>query len=65
MFVLFLLEENLANYVKELNKLNELVDLSLMHLTYLNEDKCPLRNALLRNLIPKLFEFTKRKKHVS
>lgn len=58
------LEENLANHVMEVNKLNELVEYSLMHLTYLNEDKCPLRNALLRNLISKLFEFSRRKKTV-
>lgn len=55
----------MANHVMEVNKLNELVEYSLMHLTYLNEDKCPLRNALIRNLISKLFEFSKRKKIVS
>lgn len=43
----------------ELNLLNDMFKYTVIHLAYLNEDKSPYRNILLRTLVDKFFEYSK------
>ena len=47
-----------------MNALTELVTYSLIHLAYLNEEKSPYRNILLRSLIDRLFDISSHKQAV-
>ena len=63
-FCSFFKENNIGNLCEEMIKINEVIKYMLMHLSYLNEEKSPFRNILLRTLVDKLFEISSNKKNV-